>query len=125
MYCNKIHEGFPHSSVGKEWPAMQETPVLFLGWEDPWRRDRPPTPVFLDFPCGSAGKEFTCNVEDLGSISGLGRSPGQGRDYPLQYSGQDNSMDYIVHGVTNSQTTERLSSHFTRFMSTYDTIITK
>ena len=44
-----------------------------------------PTPVFLGFPCGSAGKESTCSA-DLGSISGLGRSPGEGKGYPLQYS---------------------------------------
>ena len=56
------------------------------------------------FPCGSAGKESACNVEDLGSIPGLGRSPGEGNDYPLQYSHLENSMDYIVHGVTKSWT---------------------
>ena len=44
----------------------------------PWRRDRLPTPVFLGFPCGSAGKESTCNVGDLGLIPGLRRSPGEG-----------------------------------------------
>jgi len=53
----------------------------------------------LGFPCGAADKEFTCNVGDLGSISGLGRSPGEGKDYPLQYSGLENAMDCIVHGV--------------------------
>ena len=51
-------------------PAMQETPVQFLGQKIPWRRDRLPTPVFLSFPGGSAGKESTCNVGDLGSILG-------------------------------------------------------
>ena len=56
------------------------------------------------FPCGSAGKEYTCNVGDLGSIPGLGRSPGEGKGYPLQYSGLENSMDYIGHGVTKSRT---------------------
>ena len=70
-----------------------------------WRRDRLPTLVFLDFPCGSAGKEFTCNVGDLGMIPGLGRSPGAGNVYPLQYSGLENSMDCsIVHGVAKSWT---------------------
>ena len=52
------------------------------------------------FPCGSAGKESAYNVGDLGSILGLGRSPGEGKGYPLQYSGLENAMDYIVHGVT-------------------------
>ena len=59
-------------------PAMQETPDRFLGQKDPLEKDRLPTPVFLDFPCGSAGKESTCNARDPGSISGLGRLPGEG-----------------------------------------------
>ena len=51
----------------KNLPAMQETPVQFLGGKICWRRDRLPTPVFLGFPCGSAGKKSACNVGDLGS----------------------------------------------------------
>ena len=63
-----------------------------------WRRDRLPTPICLGFPCGSAGKESTCNAGDLGLIPGLGRFPGEGNLY-------------IVHRVTKSWT--RLSdSHF-------------
>ena len=54
----------------------------------------------MDFPGGSDGKEFTCNTGDLGSIPGLG----EGKGYPLQYSGLENSMDCIVYGVTKSQT---------------------
>ena len=54
--------------------------------------DRLPPPVFLGFPCGSAGKESTCNAGDLSSIPGLWRSPGEGKGYPLQYSGLENSM---------------------------------
>ena len=47
---------------------------------------------------------------DLGSIPGLGRSPGEGKGYPLQYSGLENSKDYIVHGVAKElDTIERLS----------------
>ena len=99
----------------KNLPAMQETLVRFLGQKVHWRRDRQPTPVFLGFPCGSAGKEFTCNAGDLGSIPGLGRPPGKGKGYPLQYSGLENSMDCIVHGVTKSQT--RLSDFFIFFQS--------
>ena len=61
-----------------------------------WRRDRLPTLVLLGFPCGSPGKESTCNVGDLGSIPGLGRSPGEGKGFPLlgslEYSGLENSM---------------------------------
>ena len=52
----------------------------------------------------SAGKESTCNVGDLGLISELGRSPGEGKGYPLQNSGLENSMDCTVHGVVKSQT---------------------
>ena len=73
-------------------PAMQEIPVRFLGWEDLLEKDRLPTPVFLGFPGGSAGKESACNVGDLGSNPGLVRSPGEGKDYPLQYSGLENSV---------------------------------
>ena len=57
----------------------------------------------LGFPGGSAGKESACNARDLGSISGLRRSPGEGEGYPLQYSGLENSMDCIVHGVPKNQ----------------------
>ena len=56
------------------------------------------------FPCGSALKESACNVGDLGSLPGLGRSPGEGKVYPLQCSGLENSMDYIIHGSTKSHT---------------------
>ena len=82
---------------------MQETPVQFLGREDPLENDRLLAPVFLGFPGGSAGKESTCNVRDRGSIPGLGRSPEEGKGYPLQYSGLENSMDCIVQ-ITKSQT---------------------
>ena len=56
------------------------------------------------FPCGSASKESACNVGDLGSIPRLGRSPGEGKGYQLQYSGLENSMDHIVYGVSKSLT---------------------
>ena len=58
----------------------------------------------LSFPGGSTGKESTCNAGDLGSVSELGRSLGEGNSYPLQYSGLENSMDCIVHGVAKNQT---------------------
>ena len=69
----------------------------------PWRRDRLPTAIFLGFPCGSAGKESDCNAH-LDWVPGLGRSPGERKGYPLQYSGLENCMDWIVHGVAKSQT---------------------
>ena len=86
----------------------------FDSWvrEIPWRRDRLPTPVFLGFPCSSAGKESAGNAGDQGLIPGLGRSPREGKSYPCQYSSLEKSRDYTVHGVAKSQT--RLSDfHFT------------
>ena len=70
----------------KNLPARQETPARFLGQEDHWRRDRLPTPIFLGFPCGSAGQESACNAGEPGSIPGLGRSPRERIGYPFQYS---------------------------------------
>ena len=69
-----------------------------------WRRDRLPTPIFLDFASSSDGKESTCKARDLGLIPELGRSPGEGKGYPLQYSGLENSVNCIVHGVAKSWT---------------------
>ena len=59
---------------------------------------------FKGFHCGSAGNESTCNVGDLGLIPGLGRSPGEGKGYLLQYSGLENSTACIVHRVAKSRT---------------------
>ena len=88
---------------------MQETLVQSLGQEDPLEKGWATYSSILNFPDGSDGKESTCNEGDLGSISGLGISPGEGNVYPLQYSGLENSMDRgawraTVHGVTKSQT---------------------
>jgi len=58
----------------------------------------------LGFPGGSAGEESIGKAGDLGLIPGLGRSPAEGEDNPLQYSGLENSMDCIVHGVAKSWT---------------------
>ena len=60
--------------------------------------------IYMGFPRGSAGKESTCNAGDLSSIPGLGRSPGEGNGYPLQYCGLENSMNCIVRGVAKSRT---------------------
>ena len=85
----------------------------------PWRRDRLPTPVLLGFPGGSAGKECACSVGDLGSIPGLGRSPGEGNSYPLQSSCLRIPMDRgawgccIPWGLKELDRTERLSTHST------------
>ena len=68
------------------------------------------------FTDSSVGKESACNAGDLGSVPGLRRSPGEGKGYPLQYSGLENSMDCIVHEVTKSQT--QLSNfHFMLLMN--------
>ena len=76
-----------------------------------WRRGRDIQELghlcpFMGFSGGSAGKESTCNVGDLGLIPGLKRYPGEGNSYLLQYSGLENSMKCIVHVVTESDTTE-------------------
>ena len=96
---------FSDGSVGKRIHLQCRRP-WFNYWVGKihWRKDRLPSPVFSGFPCGSAGKESACKAGDLGSIPGLGRSPGEEKGYPLQYSGLENSMDYAVHGVAKSQT---------------------
>ena len=72
---------------------------------------------------GFYGKESTHSAEDLGSIPGLGRSPGEGKGYLLQDSGLENSMDCIVHGVAKSRTqlsdslTHSLRSQYQSFVS--------
>ena len=71
----------------------------------------------MGFPHSSVGKESTCNEGDLGSIPGLGGCPGEGKGYPLQYSGLENSMDYTVHGVAKSWT--RLSNFHFHFKVCY------
>ena len=89
----------------KNLPAMQET--QFDSWvrKIHCRRDRLPTPLFLGFPCGSAGKESACSAGGLGSILGWEDLLKKGTaSYTLQYSGLENSMDCVVHGVTKSQT---------------------
>ena len=81
----------------------------------PWRVDRLRTPVFLGFPGGSDGKESAYNVGDLGSIPGLGRSPGGGHGKPFQYSclenphGQRSLTCYSSWGRKKSDMTERLN----------------
>ena len=72
-----------------------------------------PTPVFLGFPCGSAGEELACNAEYLGLIPGLGRYTGEGNSYPLQYSGLEDSVDCLNHGGGVAKSWTRLSNfHF-------------
>ena len=98
-------KGLPGSSVGKE-SALRCRRPWFDSWvrKIRWRRGRLPTPVFLGFPCGSAGKESACNAGDLGLIPGMVRTPGERKGYyPLQDSGLKNSTDCIVQRVAKSQ----------------------
>ena len=83
---------------------MQETPVQFLSQEDPLEKGLATHSSILGLPCDTAGKESACNAGNLGLIPALGRSPGEGKGYPLQYSGLENPMDCIIHRVAESQT---------------------
>ena len=94
--------GYPGSSAGKESACnLGDSWVNSSVRKICWRRDRLLTPVFLDFPDGSIGKRI---CPDLGSIPGLGRSLGEGNNYPLQYSGLEHPVDCTVYGITKSQT---------------------
>ena len=106
FYCHPVYFIWAPliTQLIKNLPAMRETWFSFWVGKIPWRRDKLPTPVFLDFPCGSAGKKSACSAGDLGSIPGSGRSCGEGIGYPLQYSDLENSMDCIIHWVTKSRT---------------------
>ena len=86
-------------------PAVQETLFWFLGQKICWQRDRLPTPIFLGFPGSSTGKESAWIVRDLGSIPGLGISPGEGNGYPLQYSGVENYL-YAEYMMRNARLDE-------------------
>ena len=107
--------GFPDNSTGRESTCNAGDPVDSWVEKIHWRRDRLLSPVFLAFPGGSAGKDSPCNAGDLGSIPGLERSPGGGKGYPLQYSGLENAMDCIVHGVAKSWT--QLSNFYFHMLS--------
>ena len=119
-------------SLGQEDPLEEEmaTHSSILAWKIPWTEDPGglrsmglqrvrcdwtythmlATPIFC-FPCGPAGKESACYAGDLILIPGLERAPGEGKGYPLQYSGLENSMDCTVYGVAKSKIWLR-DSHF-------------
>ena len=105
------HRASQIAQLVKDMSAMQET--QFDSWvrKIHWRRDRLPTPVFLGFPGGSDGKASTCNAGDLGLIPGLGRYPGEGKEYPL-WPGEFHGL-YSPWGCKESDTTERLSLKLT------------
>ena len=113
----KSFQDFPDSSGGKE-SACNSGDPQFNPWvrKMPWRRDRLPTPIFLDFSGGSDGKEFTCDAGGVGSVPGLGSSPGGGHGNPLQHSclenphGQRSLVGYSPRGREELDTTERIST---------------
>ena len=103
------HELFPVLGTargGLPWPSHRTLSVAGVGGALLCHFHLCPFPicisVLLGFLHSSVGKESSYNAGDLGSIPGLGKSPGEGKSYPLQYSGLENSMDCIVHGVTKS-----------------------
>ena len=79
------------------------------GLTSPFKMSRQQEATCDCFPCGSAGKESSCNAGDLGLIPGLGRSPGEEKGYPLQYSGLENSRDYGILWGSQSRTPLSLS----------------
>ena len=79
-------------------------PVELKNHEKKKKQENSDSVVKKGFPGGSAGKESAHNVGNLSSILGLGRSPGEGKGYPLQHSCLENSMDSIAHGVAKSWT---------------------
>ena len=91
-------------------PAMQETPDRFLGQKDPLEKDRLPTPVFLDFPCDSAGKESACNAGNLGLDPWVGKIPWRRERLPTPvfWPGEFRGL-YSPWGRKELETTERLS----------------
>ena len=127
-FKNQQNEGLPGIPVaecfhcrGARWILDWGTKIPDATWRDQnrggdnqsnetfswWIMNRQMLPWYgfdRGFPHGPAGKESSCNAGNLGSIPGLGRSPGEGKGYPLQYSGLENSMDCIVYGVTKSRT---------------------
>ena len=94
---------FPHSSVGRESTCNGGDPGSIPGSGRSLEKGYATQSSILGLSYGLAGKESNCIVGDLGSIPELGRSHGEGKGYPLQYSGLKNSMDCIVHGVAKSQ----------------------
>ena len=97
--------GFPGSSAWSRIHLQCRRPWFNSWvWKIPWRRNRLLSPVFMGFLGGSDSKESAYSVGDLGLISGLVRSLGVMKSYPLQYSALENSMDCLVHGVTNRRT---------------------
>ena len=88
-------------------PALQKTPVRFLGQEDPLEKDGLPTPVFMGFSVDSVSKESACNAGDLDLTPGLGRSPGGRHGNPLQYACLENPHGQKEPGGLQSMRSQR------------------
>ena len=108
ILCQLNHKGKP-KNTGMGSLSLFPSSIPGFG-RSAGERNRLPTPVFLGFACGLAGKEST-----PGLVPGLGLSSGEGKVYPLQYSGLENSIDCKVHGVTKNRHTwlSNLQLHFT------------
>ena len=106
--CHSLPQGiFAAQRLNSSWflPSGLVSPFGFSFWFLPLPGGSLPLSYQeeLSFACGSAGKESARSAEDLGLIPRLGRSPGERKGYPLQYSGLENSMGCIVHGVPKSR----------------------
>ena len=102
---SSVHGDCPGKNTGVDCHSLLQ--AIFPTWGiKPWPSPgiEPWSPVLQADPLPSELQESTCNMGDLGLIPGLGRSPGEGNSYPVQYSGLENSMDCIVHGVIKSWT---------------------
>ena len=111
LHCRQILYRLNYILVSAQFSSVSQSCLTFC---DPMDCSTPGFPVHhqlleLTQTCGSAGKESACNVGDLGSIPGLERSPEEGKGYPLQYSGLENSMEYSPQGRKELDMTERLS----------------
>ena len=108
--------GFPGGTSGKEHACQcsRHKSCRFDHWvgKIPWRRAQLPIPVFLGFPCGSVDKESACNAGDLGLITGLGRSPGEGKGFPLQYSGLHSPWGHKESDTREQLNNERAAKHY-------------
>ena len=110
--CFKIIQGAEEWNSGGIWLVKLNNKWLELG------------KVYMGFPNSSVGKGFACIMGGLGSIPGLGRSPGEGKDYPFQYSGLENStVCYSPWGHKESDMTERLSLSRCTHTSLYYTLL--
>ena len=112
-WCESIlglkFEAVPGKQASLEWPECRRRRLNSWVRKIPWTMERLPTQVFVSFPGALDGKESTCNVGDVGSIPGLGRSPRDRKGYPLQYSTLENSMDCISPwGCKESDSSEQL-----------------